>query len=43
VLARLKGTPPAALVVTTMTVREVAHGLRLNAALERRLLAAENI
>ena len=37
VLARIKGTPPEALAVTTVTVMEVEYGLRLNAALERRL------
>jgi tRNA(fMet)-specific endonuclease VapC len=37
VLARIKGMPPEALAVTTVTVMEVEYGLRLNAALERRL------
>jgi tRNA(fMet)-specific endonuclease VapC len=37
VLARIKGMPPEALAVTTVTVTEVEYGLRLNAALERRL------
>ena len=37
VLARLKSTLPQALAITTVTVMEIDYGLRLNAALERKL------
>ncbi|MGF1615166.1 MAG: type II toxin-antitoxin system VapC family toxin [Gammaproteobacteria bacterium] len=37
VLARIKATPPEALAITSVTLMEVEYGLRLNAALERRL------
>jgi tRNA(fMet)-specific endonuclease VapC len=37
VLARIKGTLPGELAVTTVTLMEVEYGLRLNAARERKL------
>jgi tRNA(fMet)-specific endonuclease VapC len=37
VLVRLKSTLPQALAITTVTVMEIDYGLRLNAALERKL------
>jgi tRNA(fMet)-specific endonuclease VapC len=37
VLARIKGTPPGELAVTTVTLMEVEYGLRLNAARGQKL------
>lgn len=37
VMARIKGTSPEALAITTVTVMEVEYGLRLNATLARKL------